>query len=344
MFLEAIKPRVEIKTCLSLKFSPVCINIYMVINMKLTYIVDKEVSGKTVKHVLKNKLQLSERLIKKLKYNNLILRNNEPVYVNVVLNEHDVLEVNMKLNENSEDIIPQDIPVDIIFEDENLLVLNKQPDIVVHPTCSHTDGTLANAVAFHLANKDELCKIRPVVRLDRDTSGVIIFAKNPYSQEYLIRQMNSKTFIKEYIGIVHGFVKNKKGTINLPISRKPDSIMLRHVSPDGDHAVTHYEVIEYLNNATVLRFILETGRTHQIRVHCQASGHPLIGDTLYPYLDDISHSSAVSQSQVQMPELINRQALHSYRALFEHPATKEMLEVIAPLAEDIKTALEILRK
>lgn len=316
----------------------------MVINLKLTYVVDKEVSGKTVKHALKSKLQLSERLIKKLKYQNLILRNNEPVYVNAVLNEHDVLEVLIELNENSEDIVPQDIPVNILFEDENLLVLNKQPNIVVHPSCSHPDGTLANAVAFHLAGKGEFCKIRPVVRLDRDTSGAIIFAKNPYSQEYLIRQMNNKTFVKEYIGIVHGYVKHKKGTINMPISRKPDSIMLRHVSPEGDHAVTHYEVIEYLNNATVLRFILETGRTHQIRVHCQATGHPLLGDTLYPYLDDISRISNSSQSPVQIPELINRQALHSYRVLFEHPLTKENLEIIAPLAEDIKRVLEILRK
>jgi len=129
------------------------------------------------------------------------LCNNRPVYVNAVVCENDIIEVDLDFDDSGIFIQPEDIPIDIIYEDEFLIALNKQPGIVVHPTCSHPGGTLANAVAFHLQKKGIVKKIRPVIRLDRDTSGIIIFAKNPYCQEFLIRQMNDKTFIKEYIGM-----------------------------------------------------------------------------------------------------------------------------------------------
>ena len=320
--------------------------------MNLKYIIDSETSGKTVKYILKKKFELSERLIKKLKHQHRILCNSEPVYINAIVSEHDIIEANTDFEETCDDIIPENIPIDIIFEDDNLIVINKQPDIVVHPTCAHISGTLANAVAYHLQKKGIVKKVRPVIRLDKDTSGIIIFAKNAFSQEYLIRQMNNKTFIKKYIGIVHGFVNEPSGTIAMPIARKPGSIMLRHISPEGDHSVTHYKVLEYLNNATVLEFRLETGRTHQIRVHCQAINHPLIGDTLYPYLhiDETSiisnNSPCITQDNecAQKTSILRRQALHSYQAIFEHPETKKSLELSAPIPRDINCALEILRK
>jgi 23S rRNA pseudouridine1911/1915/1917 synthase len=315
----------------------------MVIYLILKYIIDKESSGKALKHVLKRNMQLSETLIKKLKYQNRILCNDKPVYVNTSVTEHDVIKVDMSFEENSDGVVPQEIPIDILFEDECLLILNKQSDTIVHPTCMRPDRTLANGVAWHFLKNGSNNKIRPVMRLDKDTSGVIIFAKNPYSQDYLIRQMNNKTFVKEYIGIVHGFVKENQGTIDLPISRKPGSIIERQISPEGDSSITHYKVLEQLHNATLLSFILETGRTHQIRVHCQAIGHSLIGDTLYPQLD-ISHTTSNMDITHEQPDLINRQALHSIKAIFEHPVTKEILEVTAPLAKDIEKALEILRK
>jgi 23S rRNA pseudouridine1911/1915/1917 synthase len=297
--------------------------------MVLKHTVASEDSGKTVKYILKARLMLSERLVKKLKYSSKILCNSIPVRVNEYVNEGDIIEAHIDFIEESPDITPQDIGIEIIFEDDCMIAVNKQPNIVVHPTCSHPDGTVANAVMYHMLKNGEFNKIRPVSRLDRDTSGVIIFAKNQFVQEALIRQMNSNGFKKEYLGVVHGTVNKTSGTINLPIERKPGSIMLRQVSPTGDISVTHYNVLEYLEGATYLKFILETGRTHQIRVHCQAIGHPLIGDTLY--------SDIITQ-------MINRQALHSYKASFTHPLTNNEMVLTAPVPDDINSLLKILRQ
>jgi len=301
----------------------------------LTYTVDEETYNRTVKHILKNRLGLSERLIKRLKYAGKVFRNSCPVHVNETVKLGDVISVTIDFEEECEDVIPEEIDIDIIYEDECLIVINKQPNIVVHPTCSHPTGTIANAVMHHLISKGVKRKIRPVSRLDRDTSGIIIFAKNQFAQEFLIRQMGS-TFKKEYAGVVHGIVEKPKGTINLPIERKPGSIMLRQVSHTGAPSVTHYEVIEYLNNATFLSFNLETGRTHQIRVHCQAIGHPLVGDTLY--------GSETGPDGVFPKDIINRQALHSYKVSFIHPFTRTLIELTAPIPQDILKVLEILRK
>lgn len=303
--------------------------------MILKHTVNSSCEGKTVKSILKNSLELSERLVKKLKYNNKILCNSVPVFVNHTVKTGDIIEVFIDFVEETEYIKPEDIKIDIIFEDESLIVLNKQPHIVVHPTSSHPSGTIANAIVHYLNQKGVSLKARPVSRLDRDTSGIIIFAKNQFVQESLIRQMEDKTFIKEYVGVVHGVVENTSGTINLPIDRKPDSIMLRHVSPSGQTAVTHYSVLEYLNNATFLKFKLETGRTHQIRVHCQAIGHPLIGDTLYPFIN--------SSVDIPYAPIIDRQALHSLYVRFNHPVLKTPVELAAPIPADMAKLLEILK-
>ncbi|NLL04485.1 MAG: RluA family pseudouridine synthase [Clostridiaceae bacterium] len=337
--------------------------------MIIKHIVESTDNGKVVKYILKNRMEISERLIKKLKYQSKIHLNQKPVFVNAIVTEGDVIEVDIEYNEEVEDLLPQDIPIDIIYEDDCLIAINKVSDIVVHPTCLHLDGTLANAVAYHMTKKGIIKKIRPVIRLDRNTSGIIIFAKNSFTQEFLIRQMNNNTFLKEYIGIVNGKVKSTKGTINLPIERKDGSIMLRQVSPSGDKSVTHFETLEILKQFSFLKFRLETGRTHQIRVHCQAIGHPLLGDTLYPYLpvsqplnirnlieedkviyeigNDIStNPSTITQctNYSQLTDIIERQALHSYRVEFIHPITKKTIQLIAPIPKDINYALEILRK
>ena len=304
-------------------------------NLKLSYTAGSEDEAKTVKLILKCRLGLSERLVKRLKYAGQVLCNSIPVYVDHRVKSGDIIDALVQFDEQNENIIPEEIGIDVVYEDECLIVVNKQAGLVVHPTTYHPSGTIANALAFRQQQRGINSLIRPVSRLDRGTSGIIVFAANQYVQEKLIRQMSVGTYHKEYIGVVHGTVTVKKGRIELPIARKPGSIMLREVSDGGAPSVTNYELIEALNNASCLRFELETGRTHQIRVHCQAIGHPLVGDTLYPSLDECT----------ELPEAdIDRQALHSFKTSFIHPLTGKPLEVVAPLPADILHVLEILRK
>lgn len=300
--------------------------------MILEFTVNEENDGKTVKHILKRKLELSSRLIKKLKLESMILCNEVPVRVTHIVYPGDRIKAVIDFNEESSDIIPENLPFKILYEDEYLIAVDKGPDTVVHPTFSHQHGTLANALSYYLSGKNINRKIRPVNRLDRDTTGVIIFALNQFVQEAFIRQMKAGIFKKEYLGIVHGVLHKSAGTINLPIARKPESIMLRHISEDGYPSVTHYEVLECFEDFTLLKFHLETGRTHQIRVHCQAIGHPLAGDTLYPEIN------------IKKVPLLERQALHSHKTSFIHPFTKENLEIVSPLPEDMAMLIEVLRK
>ena len=166
-------------------------------------------------------------------------------------------------------------------------------------------------------------KIRIVNRLDRNTSGIVILAKNEYIQECLIKQMKTNEFKKEYLAIAKGILESKSGTLNFPIARKEGSIIERTVSSDGDSAITHYDVVKEFNNLSLVHIVLETGRTHQIRVHFSYIGHPILGDTLYG----------------SPSELINRQALHSYKLTFIHPVTKKVVSLEAPLPNDIKNII-----
>jgi 23S rRNA pseudouridine1911/1915/1917 synthase len=293
--------------------------------MHLIYIVLPSEDKKSVKYILKNRMDLSEKLIKKLKCSNKVFCNSVSMHINALVSMGDKIEVLIDFDEVPENISPEKIDIDIIYEDDCLIALNKQAGLVVHPTFNHPSGTIANALSYYFYSKNIYKKIRPVSRLDKDTSGIIVFAKNEYIQASLINQMKSKTYLKEYLGIVNGIVAEQSGTIDLPIARKPDSIIMRHVSPIGNTAITKYKVIRYLNNSTFLKFTLETGRTHQIRVHCQAINHPLIGETLYSDLPT---------------DLIGRQALHSHKVKFIHPFTKLPLELKAPVPEDIAILLK----
>ncbi len=298
--------------------------------MILEHTIGADDAGKPVKYILKSRLELSTRLVKKLKYQNRILVNDVPVKIIYIVKENDKLKVELELEEVCENVEPQNIPIDIIHEDDCLLVLNKQPGIVVHPTFNHPNSTIANGIVYHLKQQGISKKVRPVSRLDRETSGIIIFAKNQFAQEALIRQMNEKIFEKEYLGIVQGIPNNLCGTIDLPIDRKQDSIMLRCISDTGAPSITHYEVIENFKeyNCALLRFKLETGRTHQIRVHCQAMGFPIYGDTLYSNSTDF---------------LISRQALHSHITKIVHPQTHNEVIFTAELPDDMEKLLEIMR-
>ena len=197
--------------------------------------------------------------------------------------------------------------------------------MAVHPSILHYNNSLSNGIKYYFESIGLNRKIRPVNRLDRDTTGIVIFAKNEYIQECLIKQMENKNFYKEYIAVLEGLLNEPKGTIAAPISRKAGSIIERCINENGAKAISHYEVIDVneKNNLSLVKFVLETGRTHQIRLHSKYIGHPIIGDTLY------NHES----------RLISRQALHCHKISFIHPVTKKQIELISPITKDMKKAI-----
>lgn len=247
----------------------------------------------------------------------MIFVNDIPISINHELKENDIVEARIEFIEEDE-ITPEKMDLDILYEDEYLLAINKLPGIVVHPSSYHPNGTIANGVKYYLNNKR---KIRPINRLDRDTSGVVLFAKNEYIQERFV----SLEVDKEYIAIVNGTPSPFADIITAKIARKDGSIMERCVSEAGQEAITHYKVLEEHENYSVLSVKIRTGRTHQIRVHMAHIGHPIVGDTLYG----------------TKSELINRQALHSYKTSFVHPITGEEIIIRAELPEDMSTLLKI---
>lgn len=275
---------------------------------------------KNINQILKQEFKLSARLMHKVIINKLVLLNNKQIDTRSSINIGDNVKIDLNYEEENDNIVPVKMNLDILFEDDCLLIINKPAGIAVHPSILHFEDSLSNGIRFYFDSIGLKKKIRPVNRLDLDTSGIIVFAKNEYVQECLIRQMNNNIFKKEYIAIVTGHLKEKSGVINLPIARKENSIIERCISEKGQNAITKYEVIKELDSMSVVKCFLETGRTHQIRVHFMAIGHPLIGDSLYG-----SKSS-----------LINRQALHCYSISFVHPITKEVLNITCNLPKDME--------
>ena len=292
--------------------------------MKLTYTIQPNDNFFNVKELLKLKFQISDRLLVKLKKNKKIWLNSTPTFVNSRLKPFDIVEILIDFEEKSENIIPTQMDLNIIYEDEYYIVINKPSGIAIHPSILHYTDSLANGVKFYFEQKNIKKKIRPINRLDKYTSGIVIFAKNEYIQEFLVKEMKKNTFFKEYIAVCEGIVESKIGTINLPIGRKENSIIERCVCSNGDIAITHYNVLKSLKNTSVVHVTLETGRTHQIRVHLSNIGHPILGDTLY------GNPSSV----------INRQALHAYKVKFIHPITGLNVEYIATIPSDIKSIIK----
>ena len=315
--------------------------------MKLTYIVPAETKYQTIKEVLKVEFSISDRLLLKLKKKQKITLNAKVVYVHHPVKEGDLIECDLNYSEDNSNIVPTKIDLDIIYEDEGFLVVNKPAGIPVHPSMEHYTDSLSNGVRYYFDKIGLHKKMRPVNRLDKDTTGLVIFAKNEYIQECLVKQVKSKEFIKKYVAVVEGHLKEKSGTICAPISRKENSIIERCVNENGETAITHYRILNYeeirnicigeskdfgtyINNNDfihaknsqfeIVECILETGKTHQIRVHFAYIGHPLLGDTLYGTTSP----------------LIHRQALHCYFMSFLHPIYKNTVEYIAPLPKDLK--------
>lgn len=263
----------------------------------------------------------SRRILIELKQNpEQICPNGTPSWLNTPLQSGDTLTLFLPDEPVSSDILPVNLPIDIVYEDEDLIILNKAAGMPVHPSQGHHENTLANALAYRFASRGEHFVFRAVNRLDRDTTGLLLIAKHKISGAFLSAMTAKKEIRREYLAIVSG-KPEEYGTIDLPIARKDGSTIERCIDMEhGEHAVTHYRCLDYRDDldCSLVLLRLETGRTHQIRVHMKAIGHPLLGDFLYN------------------PDyrFIGRQALHSYTVAFRHPITGEAMEFTAPMPED----------
>ncbi|HBM76171.1 MAG TPA: RluA family pseudouridine synthase [Clostridiaceae bacterium] len=291
----------------------------------LIYNAVQEDDNKKLYSILKSNMNLSRRMIIGLKKSGGIYINGSHAMTNAIVKKGDTVSVDIKRQE-TQDIAPQDIPIDVVYEDRDLLIVNKQPGIVVHPTKGHPEGTLSNGIIYHWRSNGDDSIVRLVNRLDRDTSGLMIVAKNKFSHQAMAKQLDANKVVKIYIAVVHGAFKKEEGTIDLPIDRPTHESIKREVLKSGQNAITHFKVIENYKAGSLLKIRLETGKTHQIRVHMSYIGHPLFGDTLYGVQDD--------------SEYIKRQALHAVMLKFDHPRTGKDMCIKADLPDDIKSLIK----
>lgn len=301
----------------------------------ITYTVQPEDEGMLLKTILQRRLGVSRKLMSKLKLTEQgIQLNGERVYISVKVRSGDLVELRME-KETSTDILAENIPFDILYEDEHLLVVNKQAGIIVHPTHGHYTGTLANGVVHYWAQKGEQVRFRPVHRLDQETSGVLCIAKNPYIHQHISEQMIAGTVDKYYTAVVFGHPVPSKGVVDEPIDRDPNEPHRRIVTTDGYAARTLYQVETAYEWASKVRIKLESGRTHQIRVHMKHLGCPLIGDSFYGQAS--SDWTAVSTERLALAHTwIERQALHASELVIVHPITGHSVRFTAPLPDDIQ--------
>ena len=247
----------------------------------------------------------------------------------------------------SKEILAQDIPLNIIYEDDDIIVLNKQPDMIVHPARGNMYGTLVNALAFYSDKLSSgLGEFRPgiVHRLDRDTTGVMVITKNDTAQWKIAKQFEQRKTKKSYLAIVHGVPELTADRINAPLGVHPRIREKYAIRPEiGKEAITFYEVVESFRGFSLLKLTPKTGRTHQIRVHLSYIKHPIVGDDMYGGKLVYPWQLAQGEPTVQEP-IINRVALHAWTLEFKHPTTKESVKFEAPLPEDMQKLLEMLRK
>ena len=290
----------------------------------LEYEIPSEYDGANITTVLKQHFKISTNLIKDLKkYKEGIQVNGEHKRVVDLVAKGDILKITIR-DTASENIVPTDIPLDIVYEDEDVLVINKLPNMPTHPSMGNYENSLANGVMYYYKSKGEERVFRAVNRLDKDTSGLMAVAKNSYIHARLGEEIQKKELKRKYMCIVCGDVE-RDGTVDAPIRRADGSVINRIVAPDGQRAVTHYRVVKRYGEYTLLEMKLETGRTHQIRVHMAYIGHPLVGDWLYGTED---HNIA------------KRQMLHSCYLCFTHPITGQIMDFKDEMAEDMRAFIE----
>jgi 23S rRNA pseudouridine1911/1915/1917 synthase len=306
----------------------------------IEFVANASDEGRKLREVLRKRIGISRRLMVKLKTSEEGLSvNGQKVWPNHIVSEGDVISLRME-TEVSETILPQPMALDIVFEDDHLLVLNKPAGVIVHPTTGHYLNTLANGVMHYWQERGERIRFRPVHRLDEHTSGLVVIAKHPLAQQQLSAQMMEGTVTKQYRTFVYGCPPERSGEVNAPIGRQTEDPHRRVVREDGAPSLTYYQVTEtYLDQASAIDIRLGTGRTHQIRVHMTSIGCPIIGDGYYTDEKWTSTELAASLSGV-----IARQALHAARLGFKHPVTGEEMQLEAALPDDMKRLEQELSK
>ena len=300
-----------------------------------TVTVEKEFSGNRVDKFLSEQFpDLSRSYIQKLIKDGHVTANGKIVKANYKLNALDTLALD-KPELQEPDIVPENIPIDILYEDEDILIVNKPKGMVVHPSAGHYSGTLVNALMYHC--KDQLSGINGIMRpgivhrIDMDTTGSLLVCKNDFVHQDLAEQLKEHSIQRIYHAIVHGVIKEDEGTIDAPIGRHPIERKKMSVNyKNGKHAVTHYKVIERFKNYTYIKCRLETGRTHQIRVHMAHIRHPLLGDAVY--------------GPAKCPFKLQGQTLHAKILGIVHPRTHEYIEVDAPLPDYFISLLNKLKQ
>lgn len=284
------------------------------------YKIEEAYHGQTISSYLKGKGYPHAVMVHLKKTPEGILLNGQWEYVNTRLSSGDFLEIRLIEESSSQNIQPLYAPFSIVYEDADILVVNKPANMPIHPSINHYEHTLANAVCYYYENQGIPYTFRCANRLDKDTTGLTIIAKHMLSSAILSQDVANRAVHRKYLAIVKGETNNF-GTIDAPIGRKNASAILRVIDyTHGEKAITHYEKVASKKGYTLLSLQLETGRTHQIRVHMASIGHPLIGDYLY------------HEASTELP----RQALHSYCLEFYHPITKNLLHFTAPLPSDMQ--------
>ena len=292
-------------------------------------IVEINDSGKRIDKYLNENTEYTRSKIQKMIENGNILVNDVKVKDSYKVKENDYITI--EALEETTDILPENIPLDIYYEDDDLIVVNKPSGMVVHPAPGNYTGTLVNALIYHTNNLSKVnTNIRPgiVHRIDADTSGLLLVAKNDKSHNILAEAIQKKEVVREYIALVEGIIMEDTATIDAPIGRdKKDRKKMTVTSENSKDAVTHIRVLERYKDSTLIRCKLETGRTHQIRVHLSYIGHPVVNDPVY------GHKKLIDKDFGQM--------LHAEKLGFVHPTTKEYMEFTAPVPERFKEILEI---
>ncbi len=290
------------------------------------YTVTEQEASLSVRDFLKTH-HISARQVQKLTRSKGILLNGRPAFLKATLHAGDIVKIKQAAPQES-NIQAENLPIEVLYEDDYLIVLNKPPRQLVHPAGRTISGTLSNALAYYLKQNSKPVCFHPIHRLDRDTSGCVIFAKSSEVQRKLEKQRDDHTLARTYQALVAGIPTESQGTIRLPIGAHPSLANRRAIRNDGDPAVTHYRTLTTYNNATLLELTLETGRTHQIRLHLSAIDLPILGDNMYG----------------KRSALIKRQALHAVKTSFTHPITNERITIQAPLTTDIQNAVMMLTK